>query len=100
MVTAIPDPVSFQDFVEKFMDGEGMKSFFPFLNSFKVNATRQMTSLGIIFAFCSGLLSFLVLNLNTDVLETLELRTSIIFPDENGKVQNLDIRVQCLQVGI
>ena len=48
MVTAIPDPVSFQDFVEKFMDGEGMKSFFPFLNSFKVNATRQMTSLGII----------------------------------------------------
>ena len=49
MVTAIPDPVSFQDFVEKFMDGEGMKSFFPFLNSFKVNATRQMTSLGIIF---------------------------------------------------
>lgn len=62
MVTANPDPGSFQDFVEKFMAGEGMKDSFLFLNSFKVNGTRQMASLGMIFAFCSGLLSFLVLH--------------------------------------
>lgn len=52
MVTANPDPGSFQDFVEKFMDGEGKKSFFP-LNSFKVNEARQMTSVGKKFAVCS-----------------------------------------------
>lgn len=44
MVSAHPDPGSFQEFVEKFMEGQGKRSFFT-LNSFKVNNTRQITSL-------------------------------------------------------
>jgi estrone sulfotransferase len=35
MVTAYPDPGSFTDFVEKFMEGQGRNMFFS-LNSFQV----------------------------------------------------------------
>lgn len=44
MVAGHPDPGSFQEFVEKFMDGEGKSSFLT-PNSFKVNDIRQMTFL-------------------------------------------------------
>lgn len=44
MVAGHPNPGTFPEFVEKFMDGDGKNSFLS-LNSFKVNDTRQMASL-------------------------------------------------------
>lgn len=44
MVAGHPNPGTFQEFVEKFMDGQGNNSVVSF-NSFKVNDSRQIASL-------------------------------------------------------
>lgn len=44
MVADHPNPGSFPEFVEKFMDGQGKNGSYS-LNYFKVNGTKQMTSL-------------------------------------------------------